>query len=81
MCDSARFADKDGAFCHTQGELKRMLGLYVLPIYDGYGGADDDACLCPVDFSKITGWKIIKQNPQGEYDPFDVWFYKEEHKP
>ncbi len=68
MCDNAMF--EDGTMCETQGKLKKRLGVDTLPNATG-----DDHCLCPIDFKHIEGWRVSKNDPDGEYAPFSVWFY------
>jgi hypothetical protein len=46
-----------GQACQSQGDLKKAVGLAVLPMREGYtpDGIDaDDVCLCPVDVREVA---------------------------
>jgi hypothetical protein len=83
MCDGINF--EDGTYCETQGQLKAKLG-NIVKYYDGVDNAlEDVSCLCPVNFIKtaeLHGYYISKNDPKGEFDAFDTWFYKQtKHNP
>ena len=41
-------------------------------------GFQKECCLCPIDLeetAKINGYNYSKDDPKGEFDPFDTHFY------
>lgn len=45
-------------------------------------GYEPEICLCPVDLettARINGYRYSKDDPNGEFDPFDTHFYEVSH--